>query len=63
MATVRAAERKAGGVTYEASHVRSTPSWKWDDGVEEALKELDEGEGTGLVVLVRLFVFYAWPVN
>ncbi|KAF8919315.1 hypothetical protein CPB85DRAFT_1278538 [Mucidula mucida] len=51
MATVRAAERKAGGVTYEASHVRSTPSWKWDDGVEEALKELDEGEGTGLVVL------------
>lgn len=55
MATVRAAERSAGGVTYEASHVRSTPvGWKWADGVESALKELDEGEDTGLVVLVSL---------
>ena len=60
MATVRAAERQAGGVTYEASHVRSSPvGWQWAEGVEDALKRLDSGDGSGLVVLVG-YIFYDW---
>ena len=56
MENVRAAERQAGGANYaSASHVHSTPmGWKWADGVEDALRNLDSSEGSGLVVLVSV---------
>lgn len=57
IADARAAERAAGG-TYDGSsarrnHVGQTVGMKWNDEVEQAVKNLGQGSGSELVILVR----------
>lgn len=52
MEQIRATERQTSGVTYEGSHMRGAPvGWTWGEGVEDALRGLDESEESALVVL------------
>jgi twinfilin-like protein len=59
LADVRAAEREAGGGAYEGSsarknHIGKAIGFSWSPELEEAMKELGEGEGSRLVVIVSL---------
>ncbi|THH31158.1 hypothetical protein EUX98_g3036 [Antrodiella citrinella] len=57
MATIKAAEREAGGANYEGSRARRNPlgssamGFQWNEDAEIALKELAEGQDSHLVVL------------
>ncbi|KAI0780732.1 actin depolymerizing protein [Trametes elegans] len=56
MEEVKAAEREAGGRTYEGSrarqnHVGQGVGLKWSDEAEDAIKQLGTSEGSHLVVL------------
>jgi len=57
MAAIKAAEREAGGAHYEGSRARRNPlgsaamGLQWEEGAENALKELAEGQEGHLVVL------------
>lgn len=54
---VKAAERQAGGYTYEGSnarrsHVASGVGFQWSNEADSAVKELASGSSISLVVLV-----------
>lgn len=60
MADIRAAEREAGGASYEGSsarrnHLGARVGLSWAPEVEEAVKELWMGESSRLVVIVGHF--------
>jgi twinfilin-like protein len=62
MADVRAAEREAGGGSYEGSrarqnHLGTGVGLNWSPEVEEAVKELGSGEESRLLVIVSSLWF------
>jgi twinfilin-like protein len=54
MADVRAAEREAGNGGYEArqNHANTRIGYDWSPEVQDAVKELGEGDGSRLVLIV-----------
>lgn len=59
MADIRAAEREAGGLSYETAkrinHIGSGVGLAWNPDVESALQELAQSDQDKLIILVSIY--------